>query len=107
MWRLQDSGPDARLPQWAEHLTVALPLGLLSSASLPARRGALRTLLEMLLAADQAPMRQVTPARHLLLQNACDLERVCYASIHSLLAHAHGSAKLPTLFSKESCEARW
>jgi hypothetical protein len=67
MWRLQDSGPDARLPHWADHLTVALPLGLLRSASLPARRGALRTLLEMLLAADQGPMRQVTPACHTLL----------------------------------------
>lgn len=67
MRRLQDSGPDARLPQWGEHLTVALPLGLLSGASLAARRGALRTLLEMLLTADQAALRQVVPACLVLL----------------------------------------
>lgn len=82
MWRLQDSGPDARLPQWGEHLTVALPLGLLSSASLPARRGALRTLLEMLVAADQAPMRQVAPACYLLLHlHATSREVLMRASI--------------------------
>jgi hypothetical protein len=69
-WRLQDSGTDARLPQWAEHLTVALPLGLLSGASLPARRGALRTLLEMLLAVDQAALRQVGPSCHKVLRPA-------------------------------------
>lgn len=55
---------------------MALPLGLLSGASLPARRGALRTLLEMLLAADQAPMRQVAPACHTLLQPAVTLREV-------------------------------
>jgi hypothetical protein len=56
---LQDLGPDDKPPQWGENLALSLPLGLLSSASLPARRGALRSLLAVLLAREQALLRQV------------------------------------------------
>jgi hypothetical protein len=40
----------------------------MSGVSLPARRGALRTLLEVLLAADQAALRQVAPSCHKVLR---------------------------------------
>lgn len=55
----QDLGPAAKLPRWCEHLVPAPPIGSLTRAPLPARRGVLRKLLDLLLATDQAFARQV------------------------------------------------